>query len=65
MKTSIRLIIGGICCLLAACSGSDNNHAQENVFKEQIKAIDKAKAANKLMLDKAAEQRKEIDNIDQ
>lgn len=65
MKTNARLIIGFICCLLAACSGSDNNHAQENVFKAQIDAIHKAKDANKLMLEKAKEQRKEIDNIDQ
>lgn len=65
MKTNAWLIIGFICCLLAACSSSDNNHAQENVFKQQIDAIHKAKDANKLMLQKAEEQKKEIDNIDQ
>lgn len=64
MKTSTWLIAGCICCLLAACSSSEDNH-QGNVFKQQIQAMDKAKEANKLMLQKAEEQKKEIDNIDQ
>jgi hypothetical protein len=64
MKTSTRLIIGSICCLLASCSSSEDNH-QGNVFEGQIKAIDKAKEANKLMLQKAEEQKKEIDKLDQ
>lgn len=65
MRSNARLIIGFICCLLAACSSGDDNHARENVFKQQIDAIHKAKDANKLMLERAEEQKKEIDNIDQ
>jgi len=64
MKTCSRFVLAGLVCLLAACSSGDDSH-QGNVFKEQIHAIDKAKQANKLMLEKAQEQKKAIDNIDQ
>lgn len=65
MKTCLIFVMAGLVCLLAACSSGDNNHQQGNVFSEQIHDIDKAKEANKIMLKKAEEQKKAIDNIDQ
>jgi hypothetical protein len=65
MKKCSVFVLAGLVCLLPACSSGDNNHQQGNVFSEQIHDIDKAKQANKLMLEKAKEQKKAIDNIDQ
>lgn len=50
--------------LLAGCSSSDSG-SQGNVFKQQTQAIDKAKQAEQQMLQRAQEQKKAIDSIDQ
>jgi len=64
----IRTILIGACLLglLAACSsGGSDSSSSGNVFKQQTQAIDKAKQANKMMLQRAQEQKQQIDKIDQ
>jgi len=64
----IRTILIGACLLglLAACSGGgSDSDSSGNVFKQQTQAIDKAKEANQKMLQRAQEEKKQIDNIDQ
>lgn len=65
MNTYTAVLLGCLCCLAAGCSDSSSNSQRDNVFSQQIHAIDKAKEANKLMLDKAQEQKQEIDQLDQ
>lgn len=66
MKTCTILTGACLLGLLAACSGGNSDSgSSDNVFKQQTQAIDKAKEANKIMLQRAQEEKKQIDNIDQ
>lgn len=66
MKTRTILIGACLLGLPGACSGGGSDSSSSgNVFKQQTQAIDKAKEANKMMLQRAQEEKKQIDSIDQ
>ncbi len=57
--TSLRLL--PVAVLLSALAACSEQAPQENVFKAQTDALDKAEAANQMLEDAAAAQRKAIE----
>ncbi len=61
----IATIIALLCLgLLTGCSG-ENGGDGDHVWKEQTDTIERAKQAEEKIMQKAEEQRRAIDNIDQ